>query len=195
MRKSGEKRGVRLATARIATSAATRTAMPARISRGLSRNGRRGGRGGGAGALARRASRRDRRDGRRHRPVLASPSLAPAWPSTPCVQQVLQLVHELADVAEMPIDRREAHVGHLVELLSSSMTNAPMSAVAISFSGRSCSVASTRSAIASSGGDADRPLLARLQQPADQLLRDRTARACRPSSRPCTGSRRSARSW
>src|SRR5262249_51463781 len=33
------------------------------------------------------------------------------------VQQILQLVHELADVAEMPVDRREADVRHFVELL------------------------------------------------------------------------------
>ena len=45
-----------------------------------------------------------------------------------------------------------------------------MSAVAISFSGRSCSVASTRSAIAFERRDADRPLFAGLQQAADQLL-------------------------
>ncbi len=38
----------------------------------------------------------------------------------------------------------------LSRCLSSSITNAPMSAVAISFSGRSCSVASTRSATLSS---------------------------------------------
>ena len=33
------------------------------------------------------------------------------------VQQILQLVHELADVAEVAVHRREPHVGDLVELL------------------------------------------------------------------------------
>ena len=33
------------------------------------------------------------------------------------VQQILQLVHELADVAEVAVDRGEAHVRHLVEPL------------------------------------------------------------------------------
>src|SRR5262245_31721131 len=62
----------------MATSAATRTAMPARISRGLSRNGRRG-------------------------------SLLFG------IQQIFEFAHELADVAKVPIYRSEPDVRDLVE--------------------------------------------------------------------------------
>ena len=33
------------------------------------------------------------------------------------VEHILQLVHEGVDVAELPIDRGKAHIGHLVDLL------------------------------------------------------------------------------
>src|SRR5262252_8337713 len=103
-RKSGESRGVRLATTSIATSAATRTPIPARISRGLSRNGRRRGDAGsrsaeGAGLGVIDVTVTDMIRGR---------SL---------FQQILQFAHELADVAEVPVDRRESDVRHLVQLL------------------------------------------------------------------------------
>ncbi len=53
VRNSGEKLSVRVASARIPASAAARTAMPARMSRVLSRNGRLGGGGSGTGPLDR----------------------------------------------------------------------------------------------------------------------------------------------
>src|SRR5688500_18241619 len=65
------------------TRAASSRIIPARISRGLSRNGRRGG----------------------------------TMRSFFRVQQIFELGHELTDVAEMPIHRRESHVRDLVELL------------------------------------------------------------------------------
>src|SRR5687768_16106499 len=82
LRKSGERPADRFASTAMPTRAASRTIMPARMSRGLSRSGRRGG------------------------TILFFR-----------VQQVLELCHELADVAEMPVDGCEADVGHFIELL------------------------------------------------------------------------------
>src|SRR5215212_461832 len=65
-------------------SAATRTIMPARMSRGLSRSGRRG------GAI---------------------------FSSLFRVQQILELRHELPDVAEMPVHGCEPHIRDFIELL------------------------------------------------------------------------------
>src|SRR5688500_16267544 len=98
LRKSGEKRDERLAMASSAASTPSSTTMPARISRGLSRNGRRAFCGGAAGRLG-----------------VIEVTLAGTLFLR--VQQVLQLVRELVDVPEMPIDGREADVGHLVEAL------------------------------------------------------------------------------
>src|SRR5687768_15231835 len=82
LRKSGERPADRFASTAMPTSAASRTIMPARMSRGLSRSGRRGG------------------------TILFFR-----------VQQILELRHELANVAEMPVDGGEANVGNFVELL------------------------------------------------------------------------------
>src|SRR5882724_11623397 len=95
-----------------ATNTTRSTPMPARIRRGLSRNGRRAaGRSGpeplarfgaidvtvaGIGLVARR-----RRSAR----------------SFLDVEQILELAHEFAQVAEVPVDGGKLHVRHLVELL------------------------------------------------------------------------------
>src|SRR5438094_6120609 len=87
-----------------AISTPTRTPMPARISRGLSLKGRRGG---SAGRPA--PGRLGVMD------VTVAGIRRP--PSFLRVQEIFELVRKLVDVAEMPVDRREADVGDLVELL------------------------------------------------------------------------------
>src|SRR5436190_10604815 len=157
-RTSGENRDPR-ATTMSATSASASTVIPARISRGLSRNRRRGGDGlrPGAGAV----------DGRDAIDVTVAGT---RLPSLFCVQQILQFRHELADVAEVPVDRRETDVRDLVEMLQlfhheradvgrrhlplGPILQRRLDAVGDAFEHR----------------HADRPLLARLQQAADQLL-------------------------
>src|SRR6185436_18379728 len=54
--------------------------------------------------------------------ILASSSMDPSpfvivGPSLPRFDQIAELRHELLDVLELPVNRREAHVGDLVELL------------------------------------------------------------------------------
>src|SRR5262245_45799902 len=113
VRKSGARVAERLASASRLTRAATSTTMPVRISLVLSRNGRRGagaglGVGGaaglGCGLVCRSVNAIVPRGPERLRSIL-------------CIQQILQLRHELPDVAEVPVDRGESYVRHLVEPL------------------------------------------------------------------------------
>src|SRR5262245_24496999 len=96
------------------TSAIRRTPMPARISRGLSRSGRRplGASGGPLDrfgvmvvAVAGITCNHEGTKTRRSSSLLLD------------VQEVVQLAHELVDVAEMTIHRRETDVRHFVEFL------------------------------------------------------------------------------
>ena len=103
------------------------------------------------------------------------------------VQQILQLGHELADVAEMPVDRCEPHVGNLVELLQLLHDER-----ADLVRGDFLLGALLQRALHAIGNrlerrDADRALFARLQESGDELLPLEPLAACRPSSRPCTG--------
>src|SRR5262249_60742570 len=84
----------------------TSSAMPARIDLGLSRNGRRG-TGGGAAAFS------PARFG------VTDVTVAAMRPHLLLldVQQIFQLAHELAEVAEVAVDRREPDVRDFVELL------------------------------------------------------------------------------
>src|SRR6188472_1974588 len=86
------------------------------------------------------------------------------------VEQILQLGHELADVTEMPVDRGKPHVGHLVEPLQFVHDEG-----ADFFGGhlflrtllqRGLDLVGHRF----DGGDADRALLARLEQASNELL-------------------------
>src|SRR5262245_56838349 len=100
-----------------AISTPTRMPMPARISRGLSLKGRRG-----CGVRAGPPARLGVIDVT----VAGIVSLVRGWgPGATCqprprsllrVQEILQLVRELVDIAEMTIHRRKAHVGDLVQL-------------------------------------------------------------------------------
>src|SRR5688500_3612503 len=85
----------------IATRPAISSTMPRRIRGGLSRSGRR------AAAFASAAAFLAGTVGRVTSLAIANLFLG--------VQQILQLGHELADVAKVAIDRSEAHVGDLVE--------------------------------------------------------------------------------
>src|SRR6188508_1786073 len=113
--------------------------MPARMSRGLSRNDRRGG-------------------------TMVSPV------SFLGVQQILQLGHELADVAEVPVNGRETDVRDLVELLQF-LHDERADLVGGDFLLRSL----LQRGFHAVGNrlerrDADRALFARLQESRDELL-------------------------
>src|SRR3954447_7909515 len=95
----------------MAARAASSRSMPARMTRGLSRSGRRGsearvGPGGGGGGNWRAGIAIYVKRKKRVALVLLL-----------CVEQILQLGHELADVAEVPVDRRKSHVRHFIQLL------------------------------------------------------------------------------
>src|SRR5262252_5540069 len=80
------------------------TAMPTRMRRGLSRKRRRGG---GGSVVERGPSAR-----------LGVIDVTVAGTALFLrVQEVLELVHELSDVAEVTVHRREPHVRHFVEFL------------------------------------------------------------------------------
>src|SRR5882724_9505098 len=89
----------------IATSAATSTAIPARISRGLSRNGR-------------RRSAEGLRPGPVERLGVIDVTVAGInRASFFQIEQIVQLTHELADVTEVAINGRKPDIRDFVQLL------------------------------------------------------------------------------
>src|SRR5688500_14357489 len=174
VRKSGLISAERSASTLIATSAAIRTRMPRRIRRGLSRSGRRsaGVRGGcardvptGRGVVA----------GRTWNPELGTPNLEPrtfgtCWNLFLGVEQILELRHELTDVAEVPIHGGKTDVGHLVEGPQfvhdegSDFFRAHLT-LRLLLQGRLDTVGDPLE-----GGDADRTLFAGLEQPGHEFL-------------------------
>src|SRR5262245_62174997 len=133
--------------------------MPARISGGLSRNGRRG-LAGGPGSVERRGVPG----------VIAVTDAGMAGDSLLHVEEIVQLAHELADVAELTVHGREAHVGDLVQLLQL------LHHEAAHFRGGDFPLGPLlQRALDAIGdrlerGDAHGPLFARFQQPGHQLL-------------------------
>src|SRR5262249_25269111 len=99
------------------------------------------------------------------------PGRLPSWAraGAPFLDQVLELAHELADVFERPVHRREAHVCHLVELVQLAhdcFTNHRARDFLLT--------AFLQRLLDAVGGlldgrDADRPFLARLLQTGDDL--------------------------
>src|SRR5262249_30508522 len=142
--------------------------MPTRISRGLSRNGRRGGGGAGAGP----ACRRGLIDVTVACVITAlhAARIAPSACSLLRVQQLLEFVGELIDVAEMTIHRGEPDVGDFVEpfqLLHHEAADLGGGDFLFGALLQSC-LDAVGDALQSS--HADRPLLAPLQQARNQLL-------------------------
>src|SRR5262245_22100392 len=135
-----------------ATRTPSSTTIPVTISLGLSRNGRRAFC--GAAAAAR----------------LGVISVTVAGTLLLGVQQILELVGELVDVAEMPVDGRKPDVGDFVqpfELLHYKGTDVGGGDL---FLGPLLQRGFNAVRDAFEGGHADRTLLARLEQPRDQLL-------------------------
>src|SRR5688500_1748314 len=140
-------------------SAATSTAMPVRISLVLSRNGRRG-----EGGALRLGLGAGRGCGRVSRSVSAISALFLR------VEQLLQLGHEFADVTEVPIDRGESDVCHLIQPLELLHDDAPDLFCAHLLLGTLLERGLDPVGDTLDRTHADRPLLARFQQARNELL-------------------------
>jgi hypothetical protein len=107
--------------------------------------------------------------------------------------ELFELARELVDVAEVAVDRREAHVRHAVERARSlGSTRSPISRLSTSVTPSSEISRSTSSASACSRSTGTGRLVAAWRRPFSILLRSKGSR--RPSALTTTGSASSMRS-